>query len=178
MERFKKPFMLYFVGISGSGKTTIANALVKRLIAEGIDSEFLDGDEIRHHFNDEFGFTFEERMKSTRAGVVIAKYLQKHGISVILANVGAYREMRDYVRREMKDNYLEVYIKCSVDECARRDPKGYYNDPEKKLTNNFNGSDDVFEIPENSEIVIDTERMSVEEAVDRIVSQIESFGFV
>ena len=123
----QKKFMMYMVGRSGSGKTTIANELEKRLRKQGAQNlQVIDGDVIREQFGGIFGYTQEERLKCNQAVRVVVKYLLDNDISVILAQIAAYEEMRSLVRNQFEKHYIEVYIKCSYEECARRDVKGYY----------------------------------------------------
>ena len=179
MKSIAKPFLMYYIGISGSGKTTIASLVGKKLNASGIDRvQFIDGDDIRAQFGDIFGYTREERMKCNRAVRVVCKYLIENGVSVMLAQVGSYREMRDKVREVYTDGYIEVYIKCSKDECMQRDPKGYYAMLKNGKIQNLNGSNDDFEIPSDSDIVIDTEFTSAEYASDEILRYLQRNGYV
>lgn len=174
-----KKFMIYMVGISGSGKTTIAKALEKELLERGnCKFQFIDGDVVRTEFGGIFGYTYEERMKCNRATCVLSKYLIQNGISVILAQVGAYEAMRTQVRNNFKDNYIEIYVKCSYEECARRDVKGYYAKQKRGEMENLNGANDTFEVPEHSNIVIDTEKVSVEDAVQMIISYLEEHEYI
>ncbi len=174
----KKTFMMYLIGRSGSGKTTIANALEKKLRERGNRNlQVIDGDVIRQQFGDIFGYTYEERMKCNQAVRVVVKYLLENGISVILAQVAAYEEMRTKVRGAFEREYIEVYIKCSYEECARRDVKGYYKKQQNGELQNLNGANDVYEIPENSDVVIDTEKESIKNAVERIISYLEESGY-
>ncbi len=169
-----KPFMLYIIGLSGSGKTTIATELEKRLRSKGVEQlQFIDGDVIREELDGLFGYTFEERIKNNKVVCVVAGYLIKNGINVILAQVGGYEKMREQVRGHFPGSYVEVFVKCSVDECARRDVKGYYKKVKNGEMKNLNGSNDSFEIPKNSDIIVDTETMSVQECVDVILSYLE-----
>lgn len=167
----QKKFMIYMIGISGSGKTTIANAVAEELRKEGINNlQVIDGDIIRQQFGDIFGYTYEERMKCNQAVRVVVQYLLDNGISVILAQVAAYEEMRAKVRQQFAEEYIEIYIKCSYEECARRDVKGYYKKMQKSEIHDLNGGDAVYEIPQNSDLVIDTEELSVSEAVQKIIA--------
>ncbi len=131
------------VGISGSGKTTIASALTEELEkATDREIEFIDGDVIRDEFGGVFAYTYEERIKCNQAVMVVAKYLLKHNISVILAQIGAYEEMRKKVRDDLGKNikYIEIYVKCLMEECVQRDVKGYYKKQKVGLLGNFNGT--------------------------------------
>ncbi len=175
-----KNFMIYMVGISGSGKTTIAQALEQE-IRERLHQklQLIDGDRIRSEFGGVFGYTYEERMKCNQAVRVVAKYLIRNDISVVLTQVGAYEAMRQNVRKDFAEisDYIEIYVKCSVEECMRRDVKGYYKKLKSGEMDNLNGVNDVFEIPQNAEIVIDTEQVSVDEAVDSIMRYLEDKGY-
>jgi len=171
-----KNFMIYMVGISGSGKTTIATALEKELKKRTEQKiQLIDGDIIRSEFGGMFGHTYAERMKCNQAVRVVVKYLVQNDISVILAQVAPYEEMRNNVRKEFSDDtkFIEVYIKCSLEECARRDVKGYYKKQKDGLMDNLNGANDVYEVPKNPEIVIDTEHSSVDEAVSIIINYLK-----
>lgn len=174
-----KTFMMYVIGISGSGKTTIANALEKELKIRGLNRlQVIDGDVIRSQFGGIFGYTYEERMKCNQAVRVVVQYLLDNGINVILTQVAAYEEMRARVRNQFGDKYIEVYVKCSHEECARRDVKGYYKLQKDGLMQNLNGTDDVYEEPKHSHIVIDTEKENVEQAVGEIVEYLRGKNYV
>lgn len=169
-----KKFLIYMIGTSGSGKTTIATALEKELNKRGITTlEFIDGDVIRQEFGEIFGHSFEERMKCNQVVRVVVKYLLNNNISVILAQVAAYEAMRKKVREVFPDHYIEIYVKCSYEECARRDVKGYYAKQKKGEMKNLNGANDKFEIPLNSDLVIDTEQETVESAIKKIIIYLE-----
>lgn len=175
-----KKFMIYMVGISGSGKTTIAEALEKEIRRRSdLKMQFIDGDVIRSEFGDIFGYTYEERMKCNQAVRVVVKYLLRNDISVILAQVGAYEIMRQNVRNDFCGlaDYIEIYVKCSVKECARRDVKGYYKKQKSEKMENLNGANDEYDVPRNAELVIDTEKVSVDEAVNRIINYLEDKGY-
>lgn len=170
--------MIYIVGISGSGKTTIANALEQELKKRGKENiQFIDGDVIREQVGDLFGYTFEERMKMNQVVRVVVQYLIQNHISVVLSQVGAYEAMRSKVRETFAEKYIEIYVKCSYEECARRDVKGYYKKQKNGQMGNLNGANDSFEIPQNSDIILDTEKMSVEESVQTIINYLEEKGY-
>lgn len=173
-----KSYLIYLVGISGSGKTTIGQALENELHQKGVETlQFIDGDVIRQQFGEIFGYTYEERMKCNQAVRVVIQYLLDNHISVILAQVAPYNELRAKMQEQFGDKYIEVYIKCSYKECARRDVKGYYKKQKKGEMQYLNGANDVFEIPQNSNIIIDTERENVSEAVKRIIAYLKELGY-
>ena len=174
----QKKFMIYMVGRSGSGKTTIANALEERMRKQGYNNlQVIDGDIIREQFGGVFGYTREERLKCNQAVRVVVKYLLDNNISVILAQVAPYKEIRNLVKTQFEKEYIEVYIKCSYEECARRDVKGYYQKQRNGLMDNLNGANDIYEIPLRSDIVVDTENETVCEAVDKIMAYLERNGY-
>lgn len=166
------------IGTSGSGKTTIANALDKELKKMGNHRiQVIDGDIIRQQFGDIFGYSYEERMKCNRAVRVVVQYLINNDISVILAQVAAHEEMRKQVREQFKDEYIEVYVRCSYEECARRDVKGYYKKQQNGEISHLNGANDIFDIPQNSDIIIDTEKETLSEEVQKIISYLKEQGY-
>lgn len=170
----QKKFMMYMVGRSGSGKTTLAKALAEELRGRGARYlQVIDGDVIREQFGSIFGYTYEERMRCNQAVRVVVQYLMDNGISVILSQVAAYEEMRRKVREQFEKDYIEVYVKCSYEECARRDVKGYYKMQKNGEMKNLNGADDIYEVPQNSDIVVDTEVETISEAVQKIVSYLK-----
>ena len=172
------PFLIYLIGTSGSGKTTIGEALERKLSTDYKNLQFIDGDIIRAEFGNIFGYTLEERKKCNQAVRVVLKYLLNNNVSVILAQVCAYSEIREKMRDEFKEKYIEVYVKCSYEECAKRDVKGYYKKQRENALDNLNGANDIFEEPEYSEIVINSEQMSVEESVCKIVSYLQENGYI
>lgn len=171
--------MIYIIGMSGSGKTTIANALAERLKKfSSYQLQVIDGDIIRQQFGNIFGYTYEERMKCNQAVRVVVKYLLNNGISVILSQVAAYKEMRSKVRAEFGGAYIEIYVKCSYEERAKRDVKGYYKRYQSGEMQNLNGVNDIYEIPESSDIVIDTENETIEEAIHKIISYLKELKYL
>lgn len=174
----QKKFMMYMIGRSGSGKTSIANALAEELKKRGMRNlQVIDGDVIREQFGGIFGYTREERLKCNQAVRVVIKYLLDNNISVILAQVAPYEEIRRLVKNQFKNEYIEVYIKCSYEECAKRDVKGYYRKEMNGQMENLNGANDVYEIPLNSDVVIDTESETVGAAVEKIKAYLEENGY-
>lgn len=172
-----KGFNLFFTGISGSGKSTIASEVKKKLGGK-LRIQIIDGDVLRSELGNLFGYTREERMKNSHVVRVLAKYLSENEINTIVAIVAPYEEMRNEFREYIGDNYIQVYIKCSLDECARRDVKEYYARQKKGEMCYLNGADDVFEVPINSELVVDTEKETVEECTQKICRYLEEKGYV
>ena len=182
MEQEKgKPFLVYLIGLSGSGKSTIAQALYNSLTMQIKGKkrvELLDGDDLRQQFGGVFGYTREERMKNNQVVRVLLCYLLKNEISVILAQVAPYQQIRDLMRERFTENYIEVYVKCSPEECKRRDVKGFYQKATVGEIKNLNGADDVYEIPQNSDVICDTETKSPEECVEDILKCLSQRGYI
>lgn len=175
----KALFFIYFIGLSGSGKSTISSKLASLLRKKyNVQLQVLDGDEIRNRLEGMFGYSYAERMKTNRVARVVAQYLLENNISVLLSQVGAYKMMRDSTRQQFKEYYIEVYVKCSLSECARRDTKGYYKAFREGRLENFNGGDEIFEVPQNSDIVVDTEQEDIESAVMKIEKYLIDRGYL
>ncbi len=164
----KLPAVIWFTGLSGSGKSTVAAEAVSRLAREEIELEHLDGDVVRDIFPST-GFTREERDLHIKRMGFIASLLEKHGVTVICTFVSPYRETRDLVRG-MCRRFIEVHISTPLKECERRDVKGLYAKARRGEINHFTGLDDPYEEPLNPELSIDTSDISVEEAADQVLA--------
>ena len=169
----QKPMTIWFTGLSGSGKSTIANALEKRLFAEGRYTMLLDGDNIRMGLNKNLGFEPEDRIENIRRIAETAKLMNDAGLVVITAFISPYARDRENAREIIgKDCFREIYVKTSLEECERRDVKGLYRKARAGKIPNFTGINSPFEEPDSPDIVIDTEKISVEEAVGEILKMI------
>ncbi len=171
----KKPFILCFSGISGSGKSTLAQMLKERLEEKNLPVKIIDGDVLRKELGNLFGYTKEERMKQNRVVRILAKYLNDCGICVIIAIVAPFDEMRKEMRSFLGENYIQAYLDCPVEECAARDVKGYYKRADKMK--NFNGVNDSYEIPDDSEININTVQTNVKKSVEKILEYLREQGY-
>ncbi|WP_412519102.1 adenylyl-sulfate kinase [Staphylococcus simulans] len=169
-----KSVVLWFTGLSGSGKSTISVALEKALYERHIRAYRLDGDNIRHGLNSNLGFSPEDRKENIRRIGEVSKLLADAGLITLTAFISPYREDRDHVRDILEDGeFIEVYAKASVETCEQRDPKQLYKKARAGEIKNFTGIDAPYEAPENAEIVVDTETTSVEEAVQQIIQYLE-----
>ena len=164
--------LVWLTGLSGSGKTTIAKALVEKLQSEGHSAMVLDGDEIRDIFKNN-GFTKEDRIKHNQDVGKMAVYLQSQGIIPIISLISPYAEARDYVRSISKD-FTEVYVSTSLEECEKRDVKGLYKKVREGIIKDFTGIHDSapYEVPINPEINIQTLNSTVDECVNKILNHI------
>ncbi|CAL26978.1 adenylyl-sulfate kinase [Staphylococcus carnosus] len=169
-----KSVVLWFTGLSGSGKSTISVALEKALFERGVRSYRLDGDNIRHGLNNNLGFSPEDRKENIRRIGEVSKLLSDAGLITLTAFISPYREDRDHVREILEDGeFVEVYTKASVAACEERDPKQLYKKVRAGEIKNFTGIDAPYEAPEDPEIIVDTEENSVEEAVEQIIQYLE-----
>jgi adenylylsulfate kinase len=166
--------VIWLTGLPGSGKTTIAKALYPRLKESGFKAEFLDGDIVRKELSPELGFTKHDREIHARRVVYLSKILSRNGIISIVSLISPYRDFRRYARSEtnMNNNFYEVYVKCSLETCITRDPKGLYKKALSGEIKDLTGLQDPYEEPENPEIIVDTERQTVEECVNVILDRV------
>ncbi|NOU93300.1 adenylyl-sulfate kinase [Paenibacillus sp. LMG 31456] len=163
--------VLWFTGLSGSGKTTTAQHIYKQLADAGRPVELLDGDEIRSAICKGLGFSREDRLENIRRIAYVANLLSKHGILVLVSAITPYREMRKYLRSYIT-GYVEIYVHCSLEVCEARDVKGLYAKARRQEITMFTGISDAYEEPDQADIVIDTEQNSVHANVNRIMQWI------
>ena len=173
-----KGFCLWFTGLSGAGKTTITNTLVKELRKRGSRIEILDGDIVRENLSKGLGFSKEDRDTNIRRIAFVANLLSRNGIPVITAAISPYREIRDEARQMMDGRFIEAYVKASVEVCEERDVKGLYAKARSGEIKEFTGVSDPYEPPENPELVLDTEHQSPEESAQQIIAFLEERDLV
>src|SRR3954454_9465870 len=166
-------FCLWFTGLSGAGKTTITNLLVKELRARGSKLEVLDGDIVRENLSKGLGFSKEDRDTNIRRIAFVANLLSRNEVPVITAAISPYREIRDEARQMMGERFVEAYVKASVEVCEERDVKGLYAKARSGEIKEFTGVSDPYEPPENPELVLDTEHQSAEESALQILGYLE-----
>ncbi len=165
------PFVLWFTGLSGSGKSTIADKIYEFLKRRGLKVERLDGDTVRSIFP-QTGFTKEERNTHIKRIGYLASILEKNGIIVIASFVSPYNESRDFVRN-LCNNFVEVFVDASLERCEERDVKGLYAKARRGEIKNFTGISDPFEVPENPEIVLNNDNESIDESFKKVNNYIE-----
>jgi adenylylsulfate kinase len=168
-----KGFCLWFTGLSGAGKTTITNQLVKELRSRGSKLEVLDGDIVRENLSKGLGFSKEDRDTNIRRIAFVANLLSRNGVPVITAAISPYKEIRDEARAMMNGRFIETYVKASVEVCEERDVKGLYAKARSGEIKEFTGVSDPYEAPENPEITLETEHQSPEESAQAIIEFLE-----
>jgi bifunctional enzyme CysN/CysC len=175
--KHQKAAVLWLTGLSGAGKSTIANIVEKKLTASGHHTFLLDGDNVRHGLNKDLGFTDADRVENIRRVGEVARLMTDAGLIVITAFISPFRAERDMVRAMMEPGeFLEIHIDTTLDEAERRDVKGLYKKARSGELKNFTGIDSPYEAPDNPEIHIDTTMMSAEEAADHIIAILLSGG--
>jgi len=171
--KHQTPSVLWFTGLSGSGKSTIANLVEKKLYALGRHSFLLDGDNVRHGLNKDLGFTEADRIENIRRVGEVAKLMADAGLIVITAFISPFRAEREMVRAMLpEDEFIEIFVDTPLAEAEKRDVKGLYRKAREGALKNFTGIDSPYEAPEQPEIRIDTTRMSAEDAADLIVERV------
>lgn len=174
-----KGAVIWFTGLSGSGKSTISVALEKALYEKGVRAYRLDGDNIRHGLNKNLGFSEEDRTENIRRIGEVSKLLIDAGLITLTAFISPYRDDRDQVRELVETGeFIEVYVKASVETCEARDPKGLYKKARSGEIRNFTGIDAPYEEPVNAEIILDTNTSSVEDCVSELIDHLEQAGYL
>jgi adenylyl-sulfate kinase len=173
-------FTLWFTGLSGAGKTTIAHIVGPELDRRGLVVEYLDGDTVRTHLSKGLGFSKEDRDTHIDRVGWVASRLTRQGGAVITAAISPYEETRNRARARIEDvgTFVEVYVKASVEECARRDVKGLYEKAFRGEIKEFTGVSDPYEEPVSPELVLDTELHTPEESAELVVARLEELGLV
>ena len=173
----KNGFTLWFTGLSGAGKTTLAKRVQKILVHRGLNVELLDGDVVRTNLSKGLGFSKEDRDTNIRRIGFVASLLARNDTVCIAAAISPYKDVRDEVRG-LHTRFVEVYTFASLDALEGRDVKGLYKKARAGEIKGFTGVDDPYEAPESPEIAIDTERESIEESTDKIVRHLELQGLI
>lgn len=174
-----KSFMLWFTGLSGSGKSTLSVALEEYLFEHHYGVYRLDGDNIRHGLNKDLGFSPEDRTENIRRIGEVAKLFVEDGIIAMTAFISPYRVDRDLVRALVEPTeFVEVFVKCSVEACEQRDTKGLYAKARAGTIPEFTGISAPYEEPTKPEVVIDTEHSTIDEALQQLISELRRLGYL
>ena len=168
------PMCLWMTGLSGSGKTSIANALEKKLYEMQKHTYILDGDNLRHGLNSDLNFNKNDRNENIRRVGETAKLMVDSGLIVIVGLISPFRVERDWVRSLFSANqFKEIYISTSINVCEKRDVKGLYQMARRDKIKNFTGITSPYEEPRNPELTIDTQNMTIDECVQKVLKQVE-----
>ncbi|MGV6831761.1 MAG: adenylyl-sulfate kinase [bacterium] len=167
-------FLIWFTGLSGSGKSTIANKVELLLHQKSIRTYTLDGDNVRSGINADLSFTPEDRTENIRRIAEVSKLMIDAGLVVLAAFVSPYKKDRENIRKTVSSvNFVEVFVNTSLEECERRDVKGLYKKAREGEIKNMTGISAPYEAPENADVVVETEKLSIEEAAQKVVDAIE-----
>lgn len=170
-------FAVWLTGLSGAGKSTIAEKLAGRLRAQGGAVELLDGDVVRTNLSQGLGFSREDRDTNIRRIGFVTELLTRHGVIVIVAAISPYRDAREDVKEKIP-RFLEIHVDCSIDVLTARDTKGLYKRALAGELDHFTGISDPYEAPVNPALIIHSDRETVEESAERIWCELEARGFV
>jgi len=170
-------FVIWLTGPSGAGKTVLARNLYECIARKGYRVEVLDGDEIRRTLYPNLGFDRESREMHNRVVIHMAKILSRNGIIAIVSLISPYKRVRDTARQEI-GKFIEVYLRCSLEERIRRDPKGLYAKAIRGKIKDLTGYDGIYEEPENPEVIVDTDKMSVDDEVRMVMEKARELGYL
>src|SRR5947199_6922574 len=173
----RKGFTIWFTGLSGAGKSTLSEVLEERLKARGRNVEILDGDIVRTHLSKGLGFSRADRDTNIKRIGFVCGLLTRNGVVCISAAIAPYAEAREWARKEI-GNFVEVYVKCPIEVCRQRDVKGLYKLVDEGKIKGFTGVDDPYEEPQQPELVVETDKETVEESVSRIIAKLEELGYL
>jgi adenylylsulfate kinase len=169
--------VVWFTGLPGSGKSTLAHHLERELFNHGVRAYVLDGDNVRHGLNADLGFTRDDRKENIRRIVEVSKLLVDAGIIVLSAFISPYKEDRALARQAFgQDNFLEIYVKCPLEECEKRDPKGQYRKARRGIIGEYTGITAPYEEPDLPDLVVDTLALNLEEALELILRRLNQAG--
>ncbi|MEZ9786634.1 adenylyl-sulfate kinase [Vibrio breoganii] len=174
-----KPAVLWFTGLSGSGKSTIANAVELKLNQLSIHSYLLDGDNVRHGLNSDLGFSDEDRIENIRRIGEVAKLFVDSGSLVLTAFISPFIADREQVRALLPENeFIEVFVDTPIETCELRDPKGLYKKARKGEIKHFTGLTSDYEAPQSAEIHLKTDQQSIEESAEQVIQYLRDNGYV
>src|SRR5256714_6410370 len=170
-------FTIWFTGLSGSGKSTLSEVIEQHMKALGRNVEVLDGDIVRTHLSKGLGFSREDRDTNIKRIGFVCNLLTRNGVICISAAIAPYREARDWARKEI-GNFVEVYVRCPIEVCRQRDVKGLYKLVDEGKIKNFTGVDDPYEEPLHPELIVETDKETVDESVERILAKLVELEYL
>jgi len=177
MSQEKKGFTLWFTGLPCSGKSVVADRVAQILRSRGLKVERLDGDAVRKSLCRDLGFSREDRNENIRRVTFVAKLLTRNGVAVLTSFISPYREIRDEARREIVD-FVEVYVRCPVEVCMSRDVKGMYKRAISGEIKEFTGISDPYEEPLHPEVILETDRETLEESTQKVIDCLKRLGYL
>ena len=172
-----KGVTIWFTGLPSSGKSTIARVLERRFRQEGLKCELLDGDVVRTNLSKGLGFSREDRDANIKRIGFVCHLLTRNDVIAIGAAISPFREARDY-NRKLIGNFVEVYVKCPVDECEKRDVKGLYKKARAGEVKGFTGVDDPYEEPLHAEVICETDKESAEQSAEKVIKKLGELGYL
>ena len=175
----QKGVVLWFTGLSGSGKSTVANEVAYNLHKMGKLTYVLDGDNIRHGLNKNLGFSAEDRDENIRRISEVGNLFADAGVIAITAFISPYKKLRNFCRELLgPGRFLEIYTKASLETCEKRDPKGLYKKAREGLIKEFTGVSAPYEEPENPELIVDTDKYNVEESAELVIKKLKEMKII
>lgn len=177
MKKGQKGFTVWFTGFPCCGKTTIADHLALLLKKQGYKVERLDGDIVRKDLTSDLGFSKEDRDENIKRVTFVAKLLTRNGVIVLASFVSPYKKQRQRARKEIGD-FVEIYVRCPIDVCMKRDVKGMYKKALAGELKGFTGVDDPYEEPEHPELILDSDKKTVDESVDMMFKFLQKKGYI
>ena len=173
----QKGFTLWFTGLPSSGKSAVADRVAEILREKGQKVERLDGDIVRKSLTRDLGFSKKDRDENIRRVTFVAKLLTRNDVAVLTSFISPYRGVRAYAREEI-GNFIEVYVKCPLEVCIERDSRGMYRKAIKGEIKEFTGISDPYEEPLNSEIILETDKETLEESASKVIQKLNDLGYL
>ena len=178
-QKSQKPCVLWFTGLSGSGKSTIAGALENALVKLGKHTQLLDGDNVRHGLCKDLSFSDEDRKENIRRIGETTKLMSEAGLIVLSAFISPFIEERDSVREMLDEGeFLEIHVSTSLDVCESRDPKGLYKKARSGKIANFTGISSEYQAPLNAEITLQTDQQTIDKSVEQVINYLQENGYL
>lgn len=173
----QKGFTLWFTGLPCSGKTAVADRVAEMLRKKGLKVERLDGDIVRQGLTRDLGYSKKDRDENIRRVTFVAKLLTRNGVAVLTSFISPYREIRDHARQEI-GNFVEIYVKCPLEVCMKRDAKGMYQKAIRGEIKEFTGISDPYEEPLNPEAVLETDKETVADCASKVIHALNDLGYL
>ncbi len=178
-KKAHKSCILWFTGLSGSGKSTVANAVEKELYQRNVHTYVLDGDNVRHGLNKDLGFSEDDRKENIRRIGEVSKLFLDAGVITLTAFISPFREDREVVRALVEEGeFIEIFVDASLETCESRDPKGLYEKARAGIIPNFTGISSPYEKPDHPELVIETDKLTIEECVAKIIAYLQEKNII